>query len=359
MSCPSGYFLNAALGRCFETCRPGYTNNGEFCGRGAETRATSAMTCPPGCFLDQGLGRCCKNCAGGYTNTGEFRHRVVSALGLSSMRCEPGEFFKFGRRHKNDTCGANGEMDDIGLCYPICSPGFYGAGPVCWSACEAELSTACASGCVSSSAECGLAAVEMVAIIDTLGGYSSAKSSRRVTMIATAQTTKTAVKQGEKSAGKATLTRLDDILAAAAKITGGEASEAVARNMTRQFARNAKRGVAAAKRSVRYTKTRYVEVRRKIADKVFAPVAAKAKLAAETGWTKPKTRVTDKEDIAPIDQWWKLLEVDPTSLKTRAKAIYARMQRARDDVARNRLLRKKTLARSCGKLGVTITEKAT
>jgi hypothetical protein len=45
MSCPSGYFLNENLGRCYQDCPPGYTNTGETCYRGPDTKGMESMGC--------------------------------------------------------------------------------------------------------------------------------------------------------------------------------------------------------------------------------------------------------------------------------------------------------------------------
>lgn len=89
MRCPSGSDRRGA--RCYPRCKPGYTNNGEFCGRGIRTKGPAAFTCPSGYFQGVTKDRCHKQCPSGYKNMGESCSRGVSTLGLSSMSCKAGE----------------------------------------------------------------------------------------------------------------------------------------------------------------------------------------------------------------------------------------------------------------------------
>lgn len=103
-------------------CRPGYTNNGCTCGRGASSLGMSSMTCPAG--YAKISGRCYKPCPSGYTNNGEFCGRGASSLGLSSMTCSKDEI-----RLKL----SGGE---IPRCYkpPVCPDGYEYWGFLCYIA---------------------------------------------------------------------------------------------------------------------------------------------------------------------------------------------------------------------------------
>jgi len=74
---------------------------------------------------------------------------------------------------------------DAGLCYPKCSPGFNGVGPVCWQDCRGLVNTNCAAGCAVNSTVCGntikeqilgpiLLAANIAAAVVTGGGSTAA-----------------------------------------------------------------------------------------------------------------------------------------------------------------------------------------
>lgn len=359
MTCKSGEFRTG--GRCYKYCRAGYTNNGEFCGRGADSKGMSSMTCGPGEFRTGG--RCYKDCKAGYTNNGEFCGRGASSRGLGAMTCKSGEFFNLGRCFAADTCPAGYEMAPIGLCYPRCNSGFDGVGPVCWSACEGRFATACAAGCATTTAECALATTDMVASplevvgsIATLGGYGPAKASRKA-----AQLAKTGVKAAQASrVGR----KLKSVLSAAAKAGDGTAVKKAASDLAGVISDNAGKGAKAARQGATKMRENYVRLRKLVADKLFAPIAEGVTLAAKTGWEKSrngwkqvKTKVTGKEDILPIDEWWKLDVVDPTSLKARAGRLYDRLAAARRKIQSDDALRWEKLTRNCTKFGITIAGK--
>jgi hypothetical protein len=120
MDCPSGYFLNSDLGRCYKKCPKGYTNTGETCFRGASTLGMSKMSCESGEFKTGA--RCYKSCPSGYTNTGETCFKPASTRGIDSMSCKAGEFQSGVRCYDNDTCAADREFWG-GLCYKKCPAG--------------------------------------------------------------------------------------------------------------------------------------------------------------------------------------------------------------------------------------------
>ncbi|MCB1969820.1 MAG: hypothetical protein KDG54_05360 [Geminicoccaceae bacterium] len=363
MTCRSGEFRTG--GRCYKECKPGYTNNGEFCGRGASSRGVGSMTCRSGEFRTGG--RCYKECKPGYTNNGEFCGRGASSLGLASMTCNSGEFFNLGRCYPSDTCPAGYEMDGIGLCYPTCRSGFSGVGPVCWSACEGRFGAACAAGCATSAAECALATTDMVASplevvgsIATLGGYGPAKASRKA-----AQLAKTGVKQGTKAFTQSVVGRkLGSALSAVAKAGSDTALRKGADDIARAIADNARAGAKNIRKAATAMRTNYVKLRKLMAEKLFVPIADRAKLLAKTGWEKTrngwrqvKTRVTGKEDIVPIDEWWKLDEIDPKSLRAKASQLHDRLKAVRKTIESDDALRWEKLARSCTKFGIVIADK--
>jgi phospholipase C len=95
MTCPAGYFKGAAK-RCYKKCRAGYTNNGEFCGRGASTISLTRATCPSGKFRTGAY--CYDQCPTGYSNSGLGKCvRLGTTLGLKSMSCKSDEHFDSGR----------------------------------------------------------------------------------------------------------------------------------------------------------------------------------------------------------------------------------------------------------------------
>ena len=59
------------------------------------------------------------------------------------------------------SCDA-GAVNDAGLCYEGCKPGFAGVGPVCWNSCPAKLPYNCGAGCAADKATCDGAIVDQV-----------------------------------------------------------------------------------------------------------------------------------------------------------------------------------------------------
>ena len=143
-------------------CREGYTDNGCFCGRGADSIGSSNFVCPAGYFKSSITQRCHKECPSGYTNTGETCFRGVSTLGMGSMICKPDEE-KIGARcfPVGSASCFNNEEKDAGLCYKRCDPGMTGVGPVCWQDCPSGWAN-CGAGCAKSSTSCGTAVFDQV-----------------------------------------------------------------------------------------------------------------------------------------------------------------------------------------------------
>lgn len=134
-TCPSGYFVNSSLGRCYVNCRSGYTNTGEFCSRGASSISLSNASCPSGYFQGAIAGRCNKTCNAGFTNTGEFCQRNIDIIATSnsSVSC-PAGYFKGLAGRCNKTCDAGftntGEFcqrdaDTIALSNATCPVGYF------------------------------------------------------------------------------------------------------------------------------------------------------------------------------------------------------------------------------------------
>jgi hypothetical protein len=120
MSCPTGYFLNQSLGRCYVSCPAGYTNMGESCYRPDSTLLMDSMTCQPDEFKSGA--RCYKYCPAGYTNMGESCYRPDSTLLMDSMTCQPGEFKSGARCYPTNVC-PTGRQFWGGLCYASCPAG--------------------------------------------------------------------------------------------------------------------------------------------------------------------------------------------------------------------------------------------
>jgi hypothetical protein len=109
MSCNSNEFKWGA--RCYRHCKSGYTNNGEFCGRGMISQGMGSMSCNSNEFKTGA--RCYRHCKSGYTNNGEFCGRGAITKGLDSMHCKSDEFHKIGR------------------CFKTCDAGYTNGGEVC------------------------------------------------------------------------------------------------------------------------------------------------------------------------------------------------------------------------------------
>lgn len=303
------------------------------------------------------------------------------------MTCKSNEFFKTGRCYDEaTTCGAGEELDGIGLCYPKCKPGFTGVGPVCWSACEGKLGVACVAGCAISSAECGLATTDMVASplesalsIATLSGYSAAKSARKAGTIAARKAAQSALVKGGKKLVKTGVKQLNDVLEAASRATGAAQIQAAAGPMTKAFVKNAKtRAAKAGNRAVKLRKEAPV-VLKKMVYKVFAPVADKGKLAAETGWEytkkgwmKVKGFVKKDQPKPPLPGW----ELDPDgfpglldlatalpteafkAVKKRSDELYKQLSQKRKLVAEEESVQVAQLVRECTTAGFTVNQAA-
>jgi len=140
-------------------CPEGYTDTGCTCDRLASSLGPSSMSCAPygnDYFQSAYTARCHKNCASDYTSTGETCYRAPVTRGMDAMTCNADEYLSGARcypKPQGASCKSTEDFD-AGLCYPKCSAGFYGVGPVCWQYCPNGLQTDCGMGCAASKKEC-------------------------------------------------------------------------------------------------------------------------------------------------------------------------------------------------------------
>ncbi len=133
---------------------------GCHCGRGPDTISISNATCPAGYF--RGIaGLCHKNCSPGYENTGETCFRGVSTLAMGSMNCKPGEERIGARCFPAGGSCFDGEVQQAGLCYKQCKPGFSGVLNNCWQQCPKGMSD-CGMGCGETDGKCAMTVVDQV-----------------------------------------------------------------------------------------------------------------------------------------------------------------------------------------------------
>jgi hypothetical protein len=192
MVCPGGYFKSG--GRCYQNCRDGYTNNGEFCGKGASSLAMSSMVCPSGYF--QGIdARCHQNCNDGYTNTGELCTKGANVITNSATDRGVGTPM---------VCRDGLIHNGAGLCFEPCHPGYEAssnADPVCWQPCPDNQSIACGAGCANATGACIQETWEMVEAVGEMAlnvvslGETSAFTAAKGAV-------KTAVRAGDRVAAK-------------------------------------------------------------------------------------------------------------------------------------------------------------
>lgn len=150
--CDAGYYGIGPV--CWHVCPDGYTNDGALCrkdaiivpkpsyGRGAGVSMGCAADeeqngglCYPKCKDGyEGVGPMCwQICPAGYTNTGLTCNRPADTITKNSYGRGAGTIPD---NIINHTC-PSGKEYDAGLCYPKCSDGYYGVGPVCWQYCPA------------------------------------------------------------------------------------------------------------------------------------------------------------------------------------------------------------------------------
>ena len=84
-------YANGVIPGRLAVCPAGYTNIGiAGCGKGFKTESLGSGSCSKGYFKGA-AGRCYKTCKSGYTNMGEFCARGVSMRGPSSFICKSSE----------------------------------------------------------------------------------------------------------------------------------------------------------------------------------------------------------------------------------------------------------------------------
>lgn len=118
-----------------------------FRGVGRRPRACDASSSYP----EKGTGVLCyQRCLPGFRSDGASQCHKISLW-------PPGNTTVYSRGSGADLSCAEGEDKDAGLCYPRCPPGFSGAGPVCWSDCDAGSAMPINGGaiCCSSAQQCG------------------------------------------------------------------------------------------------------------------------------------------------------------------------------------------------------------
>ncbi len=106
-------------GLCYVLCGEGYTGVGPVCWEG----------CAPG--WDNHPASCYWSLFKWY-----FKKSYGRGVGIIPTGCD------------------DGKENDAGLCYPKCSEGFYGVGPVCWKGCTEAAPVNCGAACGSSSQVC-------------------------------------------------------------------------------------------------------------------------------------------------------------------------------------------------------------
>jgi hypothetical protein len=124
-SCNAGYRAVGPV--CWQICPAGYADDGVSCRRNAAIIAADNSNCPwyDKCGLTLAPG--CSRCPAGYANDGCTCRRDAHIFPKSTQGRGVGTPPK--------DCGA-GKVLDTGLCYPTCSAGFRGVGPVCWEQCN-------------------------------------------------------------------------------------------------------------------------------------------------------------------------------------------------------------------------------
>lgn len=155
-TCEEGYELNGLL--CYPKCAQGYYGVGPVCWE----------NCAPG-FQDDGitcaqhvhiygkgccciLNNCCHNCPDGYTDDG------------CTCRKPPNIYLKksYGRSTGKPMQCKNDEEQSGALCYPKCSQGYIGIGPVCWKYCDGKTAVDCGAACASDALVCAALTKDLI-----------------------------------------------------------------------------------------------------------------------------------------------------------------------------------------------------
>lgn len=162
-TCPNGYF-KGFLGRCYVNCRAGYTNNGDFCGRGDDHLGLGAVVCPAGYFKSVvPVASCFMNCKNQYHNTGETCLSENTFYNRNFYSMAPGV---------GKLCPAGTERDpsdvlNIGLCYTKCRDGYEGAVTTCFQKCPIGWVN-CGLACAINSETCAEVTINQIFSVVTL-----------------------------------------------------------------------------------------------------------------------------------------------------------------------------------------------
>jgi hypothetical protein len=164
-----------------------------FCWKRSYGRGVGLI--PTGCWDRENQdGLCYVRCDGGFKGVGPVCWQTCP----SDWQDHPASCFKhifnwyfkksYGRGVGIFPTGCDGGRENQdGLCYPKCSDGFYGVGPVCWKRCSGAAPVDCGAACGSSSKVCVekifnmvqtvLEVVKNVAeLVITLGGSAATKT---------------------------------------------------------------------------------------------------------------------------------------------------------------------------------------
>ena len=123
-ACPPGFDGVGPV--CWEQCPAGYHDDGAFCRKDVRIVTADTSECPwyDACGLTFAQG--CSECPPRFHNDGCFCRRNAHifvkqtrgrGVGTIPNECPPGKEY------------------DAGLCYPRCTSGFVGVGPLCWGSC--------------------------------------------------------------------------------------------------------------------------------------------------------------------------------------------------------------------------------
>ncbi len=162
--CNAGYIGVGPV--CWSGCPAGYIDMGAICH--IDKALTKDVTWSCTAWFPDWLGGACRwkdsSCPADYTNVGLFC--ALTSAGKSAPAGFSGTFLdpmknSYGRGVGTIPTGCDsGKENDAGLCYPKCSAGYTGVGPVCWAAAP-TLGTPptkwvdCGMGAAASSKVCG------------------------------------------------------------------------------------------------------------------------------------------------------------------------------------------------------------
>jgi len=131
---------------CWESCLPGYTDDGAFCRKDVSIHSADNSACPWYDVCGLTLKKGCSNCNAypGSTNDG-CTCRVDAHIYAKNTKTR-GAGVPMGCADGLDLNGA--------LCYPPCKSNYQGNGPLCWAKCPAVAPVNCGAVCASSQKVC-------------------------------------------------------------------------------------------------------------------------------------------------------------------------------------------------------------